>query len=208
MNPVFSLTGGLFLQGVIHLVPDAAGLFDGLAHGKDKAGNRHLRPLLKMEPMRMVMADAIAATRFAEIRLPLAGMDQNDSHFGLVAVSLADHFGGGAKLAGGAVDGGGGAEATELELKNGGRMAVGKGNGVQLPEAVTTAQMVAEFGILVPEDAAVSEFKMPGEEGADAKFGGRADDGEGRRFNPYLAGPFPLTAAANRKTLRPAEVFA
>ncbi|NDD56843.1 MAG: hypothetical protein EBZ44_03860, partial [Verrucomicrobia bacterium] len=68
--------------------------------------------------------------------------------------------------------------------------------------------MVAEFGILVPEDAAVSEFKMPGEEGADAKFGGGADDGEGRRFNPYLAGPFPLTAAANRKTLRPAEVFA
>jgi hypothetical protein len=86
-------------------------------------------------------------------------------------------------------------------------VAVGKGDGIQLAEPIAAAKMVAELGILVTENAAVAELEMAGEEGADAELGGGADDGEGGRLDPNLAGAFPLAAAADGETLRPAEVF-
>jgi hypothetical protein len=161
-----------------------------------------------MEPVGRMGTDAIAATGFTQIGLALAGVDEDDGHLGLVSVTLPDHFGGGTELAGGAVDRRGGAESAELEFKHRGRMAVGEGDGVELAEAVSPAKVVAQLGVLVTEDAAVPEFKMAGEKGANPKLSSGADDGEGGRLDPDFAGTFPFPAAPDRETFRPAEVFA
>ena len=121
-----------------------------------------------------------------------------------MAVALADHLGGRAELAGGAVDGGGGAKAAQLEFEDRGGMAVGKGDRVQLPEAITATEMIAQFRILVPEDAPVSELEVAGKEGADSELGRGADNGEGCRFNPHLAGPLPFPPAPDGEAFRPA----
>jgi hypothetical protein len=154
-----------------------------------------------------MVTDAVAATGFPEVRLALAGMDQDNGDFGLVAVTLADHFGGGTQLAGGAIDGGSGAESAQLEFKNRRGMTVGKSDRIQLPEAVAAAEMIAQFGILIPEDATVAEFEVAGEEGANPKFCGRTDDGEGGGLDADLANALPFPPTADGETLRPAEIF-
>jgi len=207
-DPVLAFAGGAFFQGMVHFVADPTGLLDRLAHGKDQAGNRHLRPLLEMKAVNGMMSYPVAAAWFAEVGMTFAGVDEDDGDLGLVAVALPNHFGGGAKLAGGAVDGGGGSEAAEFEFKNGGGMPVGKGNSIQLPEPVTTAEMVAEFGILVPENPPVPEIETTSEEGADTKLRGGTNNGKGGGFNADLAGTLAFPAPANGEALRPPEVFA
>lgn len=56
-------------------------------------------------------------------------------------------------------------------------MPVGEGDRIELAKAVATAEMIAELGILVTEDAPIPEFEVAGEEGTDAKLGGGTDDG-------------------------------
>ena len=143
LNPVFAFAGGPFFEGVIHFMADPAGFLDGLAHGKNEAGNGNLRPLRKMEALDRMVTDSVAAAGFAEVGLAFAGMNEDDGDLGLVSVPLADHLGGGPELAGGAIDGGGGTESAELELKDGGGVAMGKGDGVQLAEAVAAAEVVS-----------------------------------------------------------------
>jgi hypothetical protein len=92
---------------MVDLMADSAGLLDGLPHGKDQARDRHIGPLLQMEALGRVWPDPIPAAGLAEIGMTFAGVNEDDGDFGLVAVALADHLGGGAELAGGAVDGGG-----------------------------------------------------------------------------------------------------
>ena len=188
-------------------MPDPACLLHGLAHGKDQAGNRHLRPLLKMKPLDGMMADAVTPAGFAEVRMALPSVDQDHGDLGLVPVALADHFGGGAKLAGGAVDGGGGTEAAELEFEDGGGMAVGEGDGVQLPEAVAAAEVVTQLRILISEDTPVPEFEMAGEKGADTELGRSTDDGEGGGLNADLARPLPFPSTADGEAFGPTQVF-
>ena len=205
---MFAFPGGPLFKGMIHFVADAAGLFDGFAHGKDETGDGRLRPLGQMKTVDGVMADTVTAARFAEIGMTFAGVNEDDGHLGLMSIALPDHFGGGAELAGGPIDGRGGAKPAQLEFKNRGRMTVGKGDGIEFAEAVAAPEVVAQFRILVPQDAAVAEVKVAGEKGADAKLGGGADDGEGGRLDADLAGAFPFPAAADGETLGPAEVFA
>ena len=208
LNPVFAFAGGPFFEGVVHFMADPAGFLDGLAHGKNEAGNGNLRPLRKMEALDRMVTDSVAAAGFAEVGLAFAGVNEDNGDFGLVAVALADHLGGGAELAGGAVHGRGRAEPAQFKLKYGRGMAVGKGDGVQLTETVPPAQMVAKFGILVTENTAVAEFEVAGEEGADPEFGGGTNDGEGGGLDADLADPLPFPSAADGKALRPSEVFA
>jgi hypothetical protein len=208
LNPVFAFAGGPFFEGVIHFMADPAGFLDGLAHGKNEAGNGNLRPLRKMEALDRMVTDSVAAAGFAEVGLAFARVNEDNGDFGLMSVPLADHLGGGTELAGGAIDGGGGTESAELELKDGGGVAVGKGDGIQLSEAVAAAEMVAQFRVLVPEDAAVAEFEVAGEKGADPEFGGGTNDGEGGGLDADLADPLPFPSAADGKALRPAQVFA
>jgi len=207
LDAVFTLAGGPFFEGMIDLVADPAGLLDGFPHGKDEAGDGHLRPLLQVQTMGMVLSDAIAAAGFSEVGLTFPGVNEDDGHLRLVAVALPDHLGGGAKLSGGPVDGRGGAKAAELKFEDGGRMAVGKGDGIQFPKAVTTAKVVSEFRILVAKDAAVSELEMAGKEGTDTKFGGGTNDRKGGGLDADLAGALPFPSAADGKALRPTEVF-
>ena len=54
-------------------------------------------------------ADSIATAGFSEVGMTFACVNQNDGDFGSVAISLADHFGGGAELFGGSGNSGGGA---------------------------------------------------------------------------------------------------
>jgi len=208
LNAVFALAGGPFLQSMVDLVADPTGLLDGLAHRKDQAGDGHFGPLLQVEPVSLMVADPIAAAGFTEIGLALAGVDEHDGYLGLVSIALADHFGGGAELAGGPVDGGGGAESAQFELKNRGRMTVGKSDGIEFPKAVTAAKVVPQLRVLVPEDAAIPELEMTGKQRANAKLGRSADNRKGGRFDADLAGAFAFPATANGETFRPAEIFA
>jgi hypothetical protein len=96
--------------------------------------------------------------------MAFARMDEHDGHLGLVAITLPDHFGGGAQLAGGAIDGGGGAESAQFKFKDGGRVAMRKGDGIQFTEPVAPTQVIAQLRVLVTEDAPVPELKMAGEE--------------------------------------------
>ena len=105
LDPMLAFPGGPFFQGVIDLMTDPAGLLHGLPHGKNQTGDRCLRPLLEVQAMGLMRTDTITAAGFAEVGMTLAGMNQHHGHLGLVAVSLSDHFGGGAELAGGAVHG-------------------------------------------------------------------------------------------------------
>jgi len=86
-------------------------------------------------------------------------------------------------------------------------MAVGKGHGIELPEAVSAAQVIPQFRILVTEDPAVAQIKLAGEEGADAEFRGGTDDGKSGGFDADFAGTFPFPTAADGEALRPAEIF-
>lgn len=107
MNAVFAFAGGALFQGVVDLVTDPTRLLHGFAHGKDQAGDRHLGPLRQVETVDGMVTDAVAAAGFAEIRMTFARMDEHNGHLGLMTVTLPDHFGGGAQLSGGTVDGGG-----------------------------------------------------------------------------------------------------
>jgi len=208
LDSVFALACGPFFQGVVDFVTDPTCLFHGFAHGKDETGDGHFGPLLQMKPMSLVVANAIAAAGFAEIGLALAGVDEDDSDLGLVTITLADHLGGRAQLAGRAIDGGGGAKPAQFELKDCRGMTMRKGDGIKLAESVAAAKVIAKFRVLVTEDAPVPEFEMTGEEGANAELGGGADDGKGGGFDSHLTGAFPLASAADGETLGPAEVFA
>jgi len=208
LDSVFALACGPFFQGVVDFVTDPTRLFHGFAHGKDETGDGHFGPLLQMKPMSLVVANAIAAAGFAEIGLALAGVDEDDSHLGLVTITLADHLGGRAQLAGRAIDGGGGAKPAQFELKDSRGMTMGKGDGIKFAEAMTAAKVIAQLRVLVTEDASVPEFKMAGEEGANTELGGGADDGKGGGFDSHLTGAFPLASAAYGEALGPAEIFA
>jgi len=207
LDSVFALACGPFFQGVVDFVTDPTRLFHGFAHGKDETGDGHFGPLLQMKPMSLVVANAIAAAGFAEIGLALAGVDEDDSDLGLVTITLADHLGGRAQLAGRAIDGGGGAKPAQFELKDCRGMTMRKGDGIKLAESVAAAKVIAKFRVLVTEDAPVPEFEMTGEEGANAELGGGADDGKGGGFDSHLTGAFPLASAADGKAFGPAEVF-
>ena len=161
-----------------------------------------------MESVGLMGTDAIAATGFTEIGLALAGVNEHHRHLRLMAVTLADHFGSGTELAGGAVDGRSGAKSTEFKFKYCGGVAVGERDGVELAEAVTTAKVVAQFRVLVTENAPVPEFKMAGEKGANPKLGSGTDDGQGGGFDPDLAGAFAFPAPSDGEAFRPAEIFA
>jgi len=208
LNAVLALPGGPLFQSMIDLVPDAAGFLDGLLHGKDQAGNGHLGPLLQMKAMSRMLSDPVTPAGLPEIGVTLASVDEHDRHLGLMAITLADHFGSGAELAGRAVDGGSRAEAAEFEFKDRGGMAVGKGDGIKLAESVAAAKVIAQLRVLVTEDAPVPEFEVTGEEGANAELGGGTDDGEGGGLNADFTGAFPLASAAYGEALGPAEVFA
>ena len=208
LDAVFAFAGGPLFQGVVDLVPDPAGLLHGLSHGKDETGNGHFRPLLQVEAVGRMVANAVAAAGFTEIGVTFARMDEDNGHLGLVSVTLADHLGGGAQLAGRAIDRGGGAKSAQFEFKDCRGMTVGKGDGIELAETVTAAEVIAQFRILVTEDAPVPEVEVSGEKGADAKLGGGTDDGQGGGLDADLAGAFPLPAAADGEALGPAEVFA
>lgn len=54
-----------------------------------------------------MVPNPVTPAGLAKIRLTFAGMNEHHGHLGQVAVPLADHLGGRAELAGGAVDGGG-----------------------------------------------------------------------------------------------------
>ena len=84
---------------------------------------------------------------------------------------------------------------------------MGKGHGIELPEAVSAAQVIPQFRILVTEDPAVAQIKLAGEEGADAEFRGGTDDGKSGGFDADFAGTFPFPTAADGEALRPAEIF-
>lgn len=155
-----------------------------------------------------MVPDAEAAAGPAEIRLALPCMDQYHGHFGLMSVTLPDHFRGGAELASRTIDSGGGAQPAQFEFKDRGRTALGEGNRIQFTETVASAKVIAQFGVLVAKDASVPEFEVTGEEGTDTELRGGADDGEGGRLDADLAGAFPFPAAADSKPLRPAQVFA
>ena len=204
---MLTLAGGPFFEGMIDLVADPAGFLDGFPHGKDEAGDGCLRPLLQVQTMGMVLSDAIAAAGFSEVGVTFPGMDEDNGYLRLVAVALPDHLGGGAELASGTVDARGGAKAAELEFKDGGRVTVGKGDGIQFPKAITSAEMVAQLGVLVPEDAPIPQLKMTGKEGADTKFGSGADDGKCGGLDADLAGALPFPPAADGKALGPTKVF-
>jgi len=207
LDSVFALACGPFFQGVVDFVTDPTRLFHGFAHGKDETGDGHFGPLLQMKPMSLVVANAIAAAGFAEIGLALAGVDEDDSHLGLVTITLADHLGGRAQLAGRAIDGGGGAQSAQFEFEDCRGMTMGKGDGIKFAEAMAAAKVIAQFRVLVTEDAAIPELEMAGEEGANTELGGGADDGKGGGFDSHLTGAFPLASAADGKAFGPAEVF-
>ena len=177
MDSVFALAGGPLFQGMVDLVSDPAGFLDRFPHGKDQTRDGRLRPLRQVKAVDRVVSDPVTAAGLTEVRMTLAGMNEHDGHLGLVAVALADHLGGRAELAGRAVDGGGRAKSAQLKFKDGGGMPVGEGDRIQFTEAIAAAQVVAQFRILVTEDAPIPEFEMAGEEGTDAKLGGGTDDG-------------------------------
>ena len=85
---------------------------------------------------------------------------------------------------------------------------MGKGNGVKLAKSIASAKVIAQLRVLVAENAAVPEFNVAGEKGADAELGGGTDDREGGGLDADFAGAFPLAPAADGKPLGPAEVFA
>ena len=109
---MFAFAGGPLLQGVIDLVTNPTRLLDGFPHGKNQTRNGHLRPLREVKTMDRMVPDPVTATGLAEIGVAFAGMNQHDGHLGLMAIPLPDHFGGGAKLAGCAVDGGSGTKTA------------------------------------------------------------------------------------------------
>ena len=139
--------------------------------------------------------------------MTFACVNQNDGDFWGVAISLADHFGGGAELFGGSGNGGGGAEATEFELKHGGGFVSREGHGVQFAKAVASAMMVVVFGVLVAKDALFTQVEVAREDGTNSEFGGKADDGEGGGLDPDLALALALSAPPKGKAFRPAKVF-
>jgi len=207
LNAMFSLSGGPFLEGMIHLMADPAGLLDCFAHGKNQTWNRHLRPLLEVEALGLMMANTIATAGFSKVGKALPGVDKNNSHLGLMAIALPDHFGGGTQLAGGAIDRGGGPESAEFKLKDSGGVTVGESDSVQFAEAIPPAEMVAQLGVLVPEDAPIPQLKMTGKEGAHTKFGSGADDGKCGGLDADLAGALPFPSATDGKALGPTKVF-
>ena len=208
LDPVFTFAGGPFFQRVVDLVPDPAGLLHGLSHGKDETGNGHLRPLLQVEAVGRMVANAVAAAGFTEIGVTFARMDEDNGHLGLVSVTLADHLGGGPQLAGRAIDRGGGAKSAQFEFKDCRGMTVGKGDGIELAESVAATKVIAQLRVLVAEDAPVPEFEVAGEKRSNAELGGGADNGKGGGLDADLAGSFPFSAATDGKALGPAEVFA
>ena len=207
LDPVFTFAGGPLFQRVVDLVPDPAGLLHGLSHGKDETGNGHLRPLLQVEAVGRMVANAVAAAGFTEIGVTFARMNEDNGHLGLVSVTLADHLGGGPQLAGRAIDRGGGAKSAQFEFKDCRGMAVGEGDGVQLPEAVAAAEVVTQLRILISEDTPVPEFEMAGEKGADTELGRSTDDGEGGGLNADLARPLPFPSTADGEAFGPTQVF-
>ena len=80
-------------------------------------------------------------------------------------------------------------------------MAVGEGDGIQFPEAVAAAKVVAQFRILVTEDAPVPKLEVAGEKGADAKLGGGTDDRQGGGLDADLPGSLPFPAATDGEPL-------
>jgi hypothetical protein len=67
--------------------------------------------------------------------------------------------------------------------------------------------MVVVFRVLVSQDATIAEVKVAGENGANTKLGGKADDREGGRFDANLTFALAFTTATEGKAFRPAEVF-
>ena len=98
--PAFA--GSPFLQFVVNHMADAAGLLNGLLHGKNKAGNRLIGEMVQGRTLETGGADAKTSPGFTEIGKSLAGVNEDDGHFGSVAVSLADHLRRRAELFGGA----------------------------------------------------------------------------------------------------------
>jgi hypothetical protein len=205
---VLAFAGSSFFQGMVDFVTDPARLFHGFPHGKDQTRDGHLRPLRQLESVGWMVTNTVAAARFTKIRMTFTRMDEHDGHLGLVAVTLADHLGGGAELAGCAVDGGGGAKPAQFEFKDCRGMTVGKGDGIELAESVAAAKVIAQLRVLVTEDAPVPEFEVAGEKRSNAEFGGGADNGKGGGLDADLAGSLPFSAATDGKALGPAEVFA
>ena len=207
MESVPALAGGPALQFMIHLVSDTSCLIDRLFHGKNEARDGLVGQVIETDFFQRNRTDPIPTSGFTQVGVTLPGVDQNDGNLRGVAVSLPDHFGGGAELFRGAGDRGGRAQSAEFEFEHGRRFASGKGDGIQLPETVPTPKLISMFRVLVTENASFSQMKVTGEDGADSELCGEADDGEGRRLDPDLALPLALAATAKGKALRPAEVF-
>ena len=62
------------------------------------------------------------------------------------------------------------------------------------------------FGILISNNTVFPQLKVAGKDGADAKFRGEADDGEGGRLNSFFSRALSFLSTAEGKTFRPAEV--
>jgi hypothetical protein len=133
-------------------------------------------------------------------------MNKNNGDIRGVAVSLADHFSGGAELFGGTGNRGSRAKATEFKLEHCGCFTARESDRIQLAESATAAKLVPMFGILISNNAVLPQLKVAGKDGADTKLRGEADDGEGGRLDSFFPRALAFLSAAEGKTFRPAEV--
>lgn len=151
---MFAFAGSPAFELVIDLVSDATSFGNGLLHGKDEAGDRLIGQVVETDFFERDRSNAKATSRLAEIGQAFSSMNEDDGNVRGMAIALADHFGGGAELFGGAGDGGGRAQTAQFEFKNVGGLLLGKGDGIQFTEAVATAMVIIVFGVLVAQDAA------------------------------------------------------
>jgi hypothetical protein len=102
---VFALASSSSFQLVIDLMSDSAGFFNRLFHGKNKAGDGLIGQVIETDFCQGNRADSITTSGFAEIRKAFPCMNEDDGNFWGVAISLPNHFCGGAELLRGAGDG-------------------------------------------------------------------------------------------------------
>ncbi len=207
LETVLTFAGRSPFQLVIYLVANSACFFDRLLHRKNKTWDRLIWELVEADFFKGNGANAVSAAGFPKVGVTFARVNENDGDLGSMAISLADHLGGGAELLSGPGDSGGGTQTAQLEFEYGGGVVSSEGNGIQFAEPVASAMVVVVFGVLVAKDTLFPEVEVAREDGADAELGRKANDGEGGGLDTDFALALAFPASPKSKALRPAKIF-